>query len=59
MKIENFCPAVVVNASPVLDPTENPANDVAPALAPFVTNRMHDPSIDGAVIVYAPLFVVY
>jgi hypothetical protein len=58
MWIENLLVFVVVNGSPVLLPTEKPENETAPALALLVISRMHDPSLDGAVIWNAPPFVM-
>lgn len=53
----NLFVLVVVNASPVLLPTVNPENVIAPALAPFVTSTSIAQSDDGAASVCAPLFV--
>ncbi len=55
--IRNMLPFVVVNVSPVLDPTEKPENVIAPALAPLVTSKSIAQSLEGAARVKAPLFV--
>jgi hypothetical protein len=59
IEIENLAPLTVVNGSPVLAGTLKPLNVIAPALAAFIINRMQFPSFAGAVMVKAPLLVMY
>lgn len=57
IEIRNLFVFVVVKASPVLAPTVNPENVIAPALAPLVIKISIPQSLDGAANVCAPLFV--
>jgi hypothetical protein len=57
--MRNLLVLVVVKASPVFEPTVNPENVIAPALAPSVTRMSIALSTDGAARVNAPLLVRY
>ena len=59
METINICPVVKSIVSPVDDPTVNPVNVMVLAVPVLVINNNIVPSFAGAVMVNAPLFVIY